>query len=990
MKKHNNVTLVMAFIVFGFQCAVCLAQDFISFSAKDSKTGSVLQIDSIHVRNTIRSGDTTIFSSSFKIDWPVTTGVEQFSQPERFSVNQNYPNAFGSTTTFQVVVPEAGVLELAVYNIIGRRIASYKNALYPGAHEFMFSTGDLPEGVYMLSAGLNNATATLKLLKIGSSQSGAVEISHKSATELRTFRAKKAGMIDTYTFTGYAAGYNPSTLAGIIPVTGQNYQFSFLPTGSTGISTGSFTDVLQQDVPVTGGTLIVTKAGCPLQGMEIEVSDSSFSTTRTFSVSYAPVLSHSFGANFNPVSPVIRISNGGGYSDSLMVIKIPINIQQNQFAMAFYYDEVTGELEGAPVAALSNTEIWVAVRHLSNAQMKFGKALTGRAAVDFADLIVTAVETGQLSGKITSGFKPGMDDWEFPNFGSYIKPDGHCAGQSIAAMWYYSAKKLKEGAEGLNSRFDEIHTDSMWMDNARGYKLCSVVQADCDWANRANWRSKFEATGTKKFSVDSLHYLSFAYAIKVTGKPQFTEIWGTEGGHAMVVYGVDIARLNIADPNYPGEERSILFDAAAGKFTPYETKQNADGDKSLYPSIGYIGKTSMISFESAAARWKEFEAGTIGTVEPNIFPETQLYYLEGANKILLPDQLAMPASDLIILAECPTCGIQYMEGITSTRFYRENGKFIISSNDNSDGRLIVPSNVLTANNRYGIKIVGKHRDKLGYIDFKWLTISPSLKPNVATINPTEGTAGDLLTINGSNFGTDPSKGEVHLYTSSNDVLITTIVAWDTNRIVVTIPEDAISGKVYVKINGATSEYKINSGHLYFTFKPGNPLLLSVTPDHGYGGDVVTILGKRLGKGLTGWKIVINNFDLFPDHPTEITLWTDSLITIILPKTCVGGNLQLVNWSDPTRSSNIIPFNMDEPAVDGYSPAEGPDQTVVTIAGNNLGGSMLWPGMDLTVGGVRPVSAGWSRTEVKFYAKNSGDIVLTICGKQVVVGYFKKL
>ncbi|MBK7303284.1 MAG: hypothetical protein IPI90_08535 [Saprospiraceae bacterium] len=41
-----------------------------------------------------------------------------------------------------------------------------------------------------------------------------------------------------------------------------------------------------------------------------------------------------------------------------------------------------------------------------------------------------------------SGFRPGIDDWEYPNQGSYIDLEGHCAGQSLTAMWYYHIRKL--------------------------------------------------------------------------------------------------------------------------------------------------------------------------------------------------------------------------------------------------------------------------------------------------------------------------------------------------------------------------------------------------------------------------------------------------------------------------------------------------------------------------------------------------------------------
>ncbi len=79
-----------------------------------------------------------------------------------------------------------------------------------------------------------------------------------------------------------------------------------------------------------------------------------------------------------------------------------------------------------------------------------------------------------------------MDDWEFPNYGSYIAFGGHCAGQSVTAMWYYYEKKSK-GAPNLHSNFDHYGSaaPATWADNPRGFKFASQIQADMKWDEKS-------------------------------------------------------------------------------------------------------------------------------------------------------------------------------------------------------------------------------------------------------------------------------------------------------------------------------------------------------------------------------------------------------------------------------------------------------------------------------------------------------------------------
>jgi hypothetical protein len=71
---------------------------------------------------------------------------------------------------------------------------------------------------------------------------------------------------------------------------------------------------------------------------------------------------------------------------------------------------------------------------------------------------------------------------------SFIAPEGHCAGQSVSAMWYYS--KQPDGKDlTLYGRYDnngdKPATPAFQLDDSLGYRLASMVQTDMDWSSWA-------------------------------------------------------------------------------------------------------------------------------------------------------------------------------------------------------------------------------------------------------------------------------------------------------------------------------------------------------------------------------------------------------------------------------------------------------------------------------------------------------------------------
>ena len=75
-----------------------------------------------------------------------------------------HPNPAREGSTLRYTLSEAGPSTLAVYDLLGRRIATLVDGLQvAGPHEVAFATGTLPSGVYVLRLVASGRVATAKL-----------------------------------------------------------------------------------------------------------------------------------------------------------------------------------------------------------------------------------------------------------------------------------------------------------------------------------------------------------------------------------------------------------------------------------------------------------------------------------------------------------------------------------------------------------------------------------------------------------------------------------------------------------------------------------------------------------------------------------------------------------------------------------------------------------------------------------------------------------
>ncbi|MFO7447656.1 MAG: T9SS type A sorting domain-containing protein, partial [Ignavibacteriaceae bacterium] len=112
------------------------------------------------------------YSGSF-VPAGVTDVEETIAIPEKFEVTQNYPNPFNPETNIRVNLPEAGVLSVKIFDILGQEVVTLINReMNAGVHTLQWkgenSFGQkVPSGtyIYRVSAGDNTQTMKMVLLK---------------------------------------------------------------------------------------------------------------------------------------------------------------------------------------------------------------------------------------------------------------------------------------------------------------------------------------------------------------------------------------------------------------------------------------------------------------------------------------------------------------------------------------------------------------------------------------------------------------------------------------------------------------------------------------------------------------------------------------------------------------------------------------------------------------------------------------------------------
>ncbi len=176
-------------------------------------------------------------------------------------------------------------------------------------------------------------------------------------------------------------------------------------------------------------------------------------------------------------------------------------------------------------------------------------------------------------------------------------------------------------------------------------------------------------------------------------------------------------------------------------------------------------------------------------------------------------------------------------------------------------------------------------------DTKWIFIE-NIHPEVLSVNPLTVRTGGILTITGEKFGYK-KYGD---YVSFNGLIPDDdlYISWTDKEIKVRVPQDAVSGKVWVVVSG------IASTKVDITIDNEVPVINSITPANQAPGDAVTISGENFGSVPGDSKLTFGE-----EEAEQIISWTETQIRVNIPKFTEVGDVYVILTVDGASSEHYI-------------------------------------------------------------------------------------
>ncbi|MHB1329555.1 MAG: hypothetical protein ACYC2K_15265, partial [Gemmatimonadales bacterium] len=462
----------------------------------------------------------------------------------------------------------------------------------------------------------------------------------------------------------------------------------------------------------------------------------------------------------------------------------------------------TGTFEMVPVLQRTDTSLVVMTRHVSGDELlarggsAFRMGAATAASPGLATLILVAAAGASMRGTFQSGFKPGVDDWEFSNEGDYLNPNGYCGGASLTAIHHYYTRKATRGS--LFGLYDEVNT--IEPDNPLGIRMASVVQKsnpsaayDVELQQVLAALARIGATAGGPAWV-RIQTDAMALAIRMTGSPQFLAIYqqGMTSGHAIIAHGIEtegvlaVGKVMVSDPNHPGVEKAVLF--TDQRFLEYIGSTYSGGPQAEYPHIFVAGVTALMSLRGMTANWAAVEAKTIGQAQ---FPATVIEYRDPVDTLwrTAGPTVRTASPGLTLRARCPSCAVprspaaKYPDRMLSV-VYDGSGAGV--GNDNPDAMDGVEVTVTMGANKFGLEERAPPTADADwrFVNFTWFNVERV--PFEVTVTPADAEPGQEVTYTVTNGGVGDASSRYRWVVDDEEPVIT---SFSTRQLTRLAPQD---------------------------------------------------------------------------------------------------------------------------------------------------------------------------------------------------------
>lgn len=199
-----------------------------------------------------------------------------------------------------------------------------------------------------------------------------------------------------------------------------------------------------------------------------------------------------------------------------------------------------------------------------------------------------------------------------------------------------------------------------------------------------------------------------------------------------------------------------------------------------------------------------------------------------------------------------------------------------------------------------------------------ISFTSNKEPQISVIDPISGNPGDVLTIYGSNFGSEMKDGYVEI--GGFRLTASSFLNWSDSSISLKLPENMRDGLVYVVTKAGKSEPKIFTNKTSIPvpvipdLKTSVPIIYGIDEKSQSVGSLITINGKNFGLMRNdssvsfSWKEVDKqNNEFILCENVDYEYWSDECIRVRVPDGATTGSVVV---KTEKGASNNFPFTID--------------------------------------------------------------------------------
>lgn len=191
-----------------------------------------------------------------------------------------------------------------------------------------------------------------------------------------------------------------------------------------------------------------------------------------------------------------------------------------------------------------------------------------------------------------------------------------------------------------------------------------------------------------------------------------------------------------------------------------------------------------------------------------------------------------------------------------------------------------------------------------------------LHTTITGFNPTSGRVGTSVTVSGTNFSTVIAENIVKF-----DDVTATVAAATSTQLTVIVPDEAVSGKISVSIDGVVTTSASDFVVLL-------PVISSFEPATAPTGTEIIIHGLNFSTVAQE-----NVVKFISNEPATVVSATTTALTVVVPRDAYSGKVSVsVNGKETTSEESFV---ITGPGISEVFPLYGAPSVVVTITGTNF-------------------------------------------------------